>query len=230
MARVLKRSAISKPETFREALQLFWLYAICSGVLNYGRMDVYMGDFLARDLDSGVITEAEALRLLQHIWRMIADRGIWFNIRVVVGGVGRRNEGNADKFALLAIEATRTVVETEPQLTLRFYKGMNPSLMANALDVIGQGRTFPMLYNDDINVPAVQAAFGVDSIEASQYLPYGCGEYALDHIAFGSPNSGLNALKALEATLHNGMDGRNASSIGNIYWKSPVLQGLRGAF
>jgi pyruvate-formate lyase len=98
------------------------------------------------------------------------------------------------------------VIETEPQLSLRFYNGQNPALMSKALDVIAEGRTYPMLYNDDVNIPAVAKSFGVDEVEAANYLPYGCGEYVLDHRSFGSPNCGFSLLKALEATLNNGHD------------------------
>ena len=104
--------------------------------------------------------------MVQSLWQLIADRGIFFNGRVIVGGRGRPNATNADCFAMLAMEATRTVVETEPQLTLRFYSDQNPALMQKALDVLGEGRTYPMLYNDDVNVPAVQHAFGVGEAHA----------------------------------------------------------------
>ncbi len=208
MAHVLEQIAVERPLTYREAIQLVWLYALMSFVVNYGRLDVALGDFYARDVDEGRLSEADALRLTQSLWRLMADRKIVFNSRVIVGGMGRPNEANADRFALLAMEATRTVVEIEPQLTLRFYEGMNPALMQKALDVIGEGRTYPMLYNDDVNVPAAQSAFGVSRAEAEAYLPYGCGEYALDAISIGSPNCSLSLLKALEATLHNGRDAR----------------------
>ena len=52
----LNKIAHEKPDTFLEAIQLAWLYSLISGVLNYGRMDDYLGDYLARDLDSGAIT------------------------------------------------------------------------------------------------------------------------------------------------------------------------------
>jgi pyruvate-formate lyase len=206
MAAALENISNRPPETLREAAQLTWLYALISGVVNYGRMDIYLGDFLACDLEAGRETEATALRLLQSLWQLMADRKIIFNGRVFIGGYGRRNPENANKFALLAMEATRTVIEIEPQLTLRWYEGMNPSLWEKALDVIGEGRTFPMLFNDDVNVPAVMKGFNVSRDAAENYLPYGCGEYALDHISFGSPNCGFNLLKALEATLHQGLD------------------------
>lgn len=202
------------PRTLREAIQLTWIYSLISGTVNYGRMDVYLGPFYAADLDDGRLSEIEALHMLQSLWRLIADRKTVFNGRVFIGGRGRTDEVSADRFALLAMEATRTIVEIEPQLTLRFYQGMNPALMAKALDLLAEGRTFPMLFNDDVNIPAVQCAFGVPFEIAGQYLPYGCGEYCLDHISFGSPNCSLNLLKALEAVLHHGTDVLTGEKIG----------------
>ncbi len=216
MNTTLKAIACRPPKSFREAAQLAWLYALISGTVNYGRMDVYLGDFFTHDIDAGVLDEAEGLCLVQSLWRLIAARKTIFNGRVFLGGYGRPNEANADRFALVAMEATRTVIEVEPQLTLRFYRGMNPALMTKALDVIGEGRTFPMLYNDDVNVPAVEHAFGVTRTDAEQYLPYGCGEYAIDHISFGSPNCSLNLLKALEVVLHEGIDIQTGEKIGIV--------------
>lgn len=214
MADILEKLPEKRPATLREAMQLCWLYALVSGVVNYGRMDVYLGDFYAQDIDSDVLTEDEALGLICSLWKLVADRKIGFNGRVIIGGRGRANERNADRFALAAMEATRRVEETEPQLSLRFYKGMNPALMQKALDVIGGGRIYPMLYNDDVNVGAVEKAFVVSSAEAEQYVPYGCGEYALDHASFGSPDCSINLAKALEAVLHNGLDAQTGRRIG----------------
>lgn len=214
MRQVLENIAVRAPETFREAAQLAWLYALVSGTVNYGRMDVYLGDFYAADIDSDRLSEAEGLALTQSLWRLIAARQTVFNGRVYLGGRGRPNEANADRFALVAMEATRTVIEIEPQLTLRFYAGQNPALMEKALQVIGEGRTFPMLYNDDVNVPAASNAFRVPTEEAEGYLPYGCGEYALDHRSVGSPNCSLNMLKNIEVVLHDGRDMQTGESIG----------------
>ena len=41
---------------------------------------------------------------------------------------------------------------------------------SKALEVIGEGRTFPMLYNDDVNVPAVQNGFHVSRADGSPLL------------------------------------------------------------
>jgi len=213
-AGALRHISHARPETFHQALQLAWLYALLSGHRNYGRLDVYLGDFYAADLAAGRITEEGALALLQSMWRLIAARQLIFDGRVVVGGMGRRNPENADRVALLAMEASRTVLTTEPQLTLRFHKEQNPALMDKALTVIGEGRTYPLLYNDDVNIPAVAQAFDVGMHEAAQYMPFSCGEYVLDHCSYHSPNGLLNLLMAVQAVLHNGRDPLTGRQVG----------------
>lgn len=206
IAVTLEMITISTPKTMREAIQLFWLYSYVGDIRNYGRMDVWLGDFLANDLESGILNEDEALKLLQSLWRLIGARNTIVHSRIIIGGKGRRNEANADRFALLAMEASRTVHVIEPQLSLRFYNEMNPALMDKALQVIGEGRTYPILYNDEVNMKAVQLAQGFDELTAQQFVPYGCGEYIIDHKSFGTPSSVINLLKALEVILHNGID------------------------
>lgn len=204
----------SKPKTLREAIQLFWLYSLISDIRNHGRMDIYFGDFLINDINSGEITKEEALKLLQSLWKLMADRNTVVHSRIIIGGKGRPNETNANEFALLALEATRTVLEIEPQLSLRLYNGMDNRLYEKALDVIGEGRTFPILYNDEVNIKSVVNAFGFTPLQAEQYVPYGCGEYILEHQSFGTPSGVINLLKALEVTLRNGVDPLTGNIVG----------------
>lgn len=206
IARILRNIAVRKPETFHEAVQLMYLYAIVSGTYNYGRMDEYLGDFLCRDLDNGVLTEDGALDILIELWKLFIHRKTTWNGRVIVGGKGRRNETEADRFALLAIRVAGIVRDVLPQFTLRFYEGQDPRLLDDALEGIGGGCVYPLLYNDDVNIPSVQKVFGVSCGEAEQYMPFGCGEYILYHRSVGTPSDIINLLKALEITLFNGYD------------------------
>ncbi len=198
--------ADNRPQTLFQAIQLMWLYSCIAGVMDYGRMDVYLGDYLARDLEAGVLTDEQAQQAIDGLWRLMVARKTVYHGRVVIGGVGRRNVANADRFAAMAMEASRRVKDIEPQLTLRVYDGMNPALLDQALRVIGEGATYPMLYNDMVNVPSVAHAFRVPLVVAEQYVPFGCGEYIIDHKGFGSPNGVINMLKALEVTLFNGRE------------------------
>lgn len=214
LADALGRIAQKPPETFLEALQLAWLYSLISGVLNYGRMDDYLGDYLERDLAAGRLTEEKALEYLCCLWRLIDFRKTVFHGRVIIGGRGRHNEAAADRFAMLAMEASRRVAEAEPQLSLRFYEGQNPELFQKALQVIGEGKIYPMLYNDDVNIPSVQKAFEVSKEEAEDYVFFGCGEYVLNKKSIGSPNGIINLLKALEVTIFGGQDIWEAKPLG----------------
>ena len=47
------------------------------------------------------------------------------------------------------------------------------------------------------------AALAISHEEAEQYVPFGCGEYVMVGYSVGTPNNGINALKALEIALHN---------------------------
>jgi pyruvate-formate lyase len=47
-------------------------------------------------------------------------------------------------------------------------------------------------------------AMGVPETDATQYLPYGCGEYILWHRSLGTPSGALNVAKCLELALNDG--------------------------
>lgn len=210
----LTRIATGPAASFRDAIQMVMLWWFFSGTLNFARMDTYLAEYYVRDVDTGVLSEAEALDLLCEMWRMMVARREIYNTRVLIGGRGRENEAVCDHFCLLAIEATRRVKEGTPQLTLRIYEGMNQQVMDLALTAIGEGRTFPMLLNDDANIPAVQKAFCLPREEAEQYCPFGCGEYVLAHRSLGTPSGIINLAKALEITLNNGRDMETGEQLG----------------
>lgn len=195
-----------KPSTFLEAIQLSWLYSLFAGVVNYGRMDDYLGDYLVNDLNNGVIDEEEAISYIQSLWRLIEVKRTNVNGRVVVGGKGRRNPENADVFCKLSIEATRRSKLVEPQFTLRIYDDMNKDIYNQALDCIAEGVTYPIIYNDEVNVDAAMKMMHIDEKTAYQYVPFGCGEFTLSGMGIGTPNSCLNVLKILDIFIHNGED------------------------
>ena len=201
----LKNTAVKKPSNFHEAVQLTFMYSKLAGSINHGRMDEYLGDFYAADLKSGNIKREEAVDMLASLFEIMESHKDIMNIRAIVGGKGRRNEANADQMALVIMDAADKYHSIVPQLTLRFYKGQNPVLYTKALDIISAGYPYPMLYNDDVNIPAVQAAQNIPESEATDYLPFGCGEYMIYHKSISTPSGMLNMLQALNVTLHNGI-------------------------
>jgi len=195
-----------KPQTFHQALQLFWLYALLAGVINYGRMDDVLGPFLARDLASGRLTEDEAYAYIKSLWTMIENRRTTVNGRIIVGGRGRRNPKEADVFLRIAMKVAYDCRYVEPQFTFRFDKNTPQDMMDMALDCLGAGATYPTFYNDDVHIPAVQFGMRIDEKAAEQYVPFGCTEFVIQGQSTGTPNVCMNLLKMLTLLLNEGVD------------------------
>ena len=194
-----------KPGTFHEAMQLFWLFALLAGVINYGRLDDYLGPYLVADLESGRLTE-EAYRYIHSLWTMIENRRTTVNGRIIVGGKGRKHPKEADVFLHIAMKVAKNCRYVEPQFTLRFDKDTSEEIWDEALDALGAGATYPTLYNDDVNVPAVMYGMRVDEKAAEQYVPFGCTEFVIQGQSTGTPNICINLLKLLTIYMNDGID------------------------
>ena len=202
----LEKIKTDKPETFHEALQLIWLYALLAGVINYGRLDDYLGPYLAADLKAGRLTDDEAYKYILSLWTMIENRRTTVNGRVIVGGRGRKHPEEADIFLHYAMRVAKNTRYVEPQFTLRFDKNTSEQVWDDALDALGSGATYPTLYNDDVNVPAVAYGMRVDEKTAEQYVPFGCTEFVIQGQSTGSPNICINILKLFTLFMNNGID------------------------
>jgi pyruvate-formate lyase len=199
------------PATLGEGLQLALILSGAAGLINFGRCDDAFGLLLADDLTAGRLDEQGAVTLVLGWFRLLATRRTIYNGRVVLGGAGRQHPEAADVFCRIALQATRRQKDIEPQVSLRLHDGQDPQLLELALDCLADGCTYPILYHDAVNVPAVQRAFLVDRQTAETYVPYGCGEYVLGPSSIGTPNSLLNIAHLLDLCLHGrapGQDGR----------------------
>ena len=195
-----------KPGTFHEAMQLFWLFALLAGVINYGRLDDYLGPYLVADLKSGRLTDEEAYRYIHSLWTMIENRRTTVNGRIIVGGKGRKHPKETDVFLHIAMKVAKNCRYVEPQFTLRFDKETSEEIWDEALDALGAGATYPTLYNDDVNVPAVMYGMRVDEKAAEQYVPFGCTEFVIQGQSTGTPNICINLLKLLTIYMNDGID------------------------
>lgn len=206
LAEALEHIQHQPPQSFLEGVQLMWIYSVSCDLMNYGRVDDYLGALYAADLDAGRLTEEEGVQIILYLYKHFREINKIHDCRVIIGGVGRQHPAEADRLAIAIMEATRRFREAVPQLTLRYYTGMSEDVFQKAMKVNAEGVTFPILYSDDTNVPAVERVYGVSREEAEQYVPFGCGEYVLAGYSVGTPNNGVNALKALDLALHNGTD------------------------
>lgn len=206
MERICRKLQTERPESFREAIQLVIIYNMVDGAREWGRMDDYLAMFYTEDLKKGILDEEEAIRLLTSFWQLMIVKEQVTDDRVIIGGLGRKYPEEADKLAVVIMEVSKRVKDIVPQLTLRMYDGMNPKLYEKAMEVIGEGCTYPMLYKDENIIPGVMKVFGIDYEEALNWIPLGCGEFTIDHRIIVSPNSVLNMANVLWGTINGGYD------------------------
>lgn len=206
MAQNLQKVSIDPPETFPQAMQLIWLYALLAGCINYGRLDDYLGPYLVKDLEEGRITQEEAYDYVYSLWTMIENRRTTVNGRIIVGGKGRKHPKEADVFLHIAMKVCKNTRYVEPQFTLRFDRDTDESIWDEALDALSVGATYPTLYNDEVNVPAVAWGMRISDEDAKQYVPFGCTEFVIQGKSTGTPNICINLLKILNIFMNEGID------------------------
>ena len=196
------------PSTLADAIQLWWLFTLLAGGkhLEGVRLDVAFGDFYQRDIANQTITEADAFKMVQELWMLFVENGGPAVCRVTIGGKGRRNQLAADAFARLALQVTAEHNEVIPQLRLRIYDGIDTELVHLAYDIVGNGNTFPMIFNDDAIIPGVQQALHVSEEDAIRYHPLGCGEHMIASASPGWLNYVWSLPRTLEAALFSGYD------------------------
>ncbi len=144
----LARLKAGAPACFRDALQLVWIYSAMTGGRDFGRMDVYLGDLYAQDIDRGTMTEEEAIELLLSFYRLMKETDSRDG-RIVMGGLGRRNPENADRVSMAIMKAGLRFRELKPEFSLRMYKGLSEEVIDFAMKMLGDGMTYPLLFNDE---------------------------------------------------------------------------------
>ena len=159
-----------------------------------------MDNQLARFLDD----EQDAYKNIAEYFKVIRQRNTIYNGRIILGGEGRHDLEKANKICSIALKVMKDLHLTEPQLTLRWSKDMPDSIFDNAIDCIESGCSYPLLYNDTVNIKNVKESMNVSYKEAVDYVPLGCGEYVLDHKSIGSPNGIINLAKVLEGLVNDG--------------------------
>jgi len=203
------------PSTLAEALQLILLLELLSHERHYeiNRFDSALGDLYVRQIDSGEITEEQAIEQIHSFYKSVNENGETTVCRLMMGGKGRHNEKNADRFIEAALKAEQRHKQVTPQVSLRIYNGMNPQLLKLAYDTINESYTFPTLYNDDAIIDGVAEVFGVSSEEAAEYYPLGCGEFVISHKSPSILVVGWNIPK----TIDEGIRGCNAQTFDELY-------------
>lgn len=226
MSRILRKVPYEKAETFQEAVQSLWLIHLCLQIesnghsLSYGRLDQYLYPYYQGDIEKGIITEESAVELLTNLWlktftinkirswshtRFSAGSPLYQN--VTVGGQTVEEKDAVNKLSYLILRSVAQTHLPQPNLTVRYHKGLDERFMRECIEVVRQGFGMPAFNNDEIIIPSFIAK-GVKKEDAYNYSAIGCVEVAVPG-KWGYRCTGMSFLnfpKSLMIALNDGVD------------------------
>ncbi|HUX13871.1 MAG TPA: glycyl radical protein [Spirochaetia bacterium] len=218
--------ALEPPATFYQALQLTYFVQLVLQIesnghsVSLGRMDQYLFSFYAADLEQGTISRETAYELLQNTWiKLLGISKIrsWSHTRfsagsplyqnVTIGGQTPDGRDAVNGLSYLILDSVASLKLTQPNLSVRYHRGMSEDFMARCVDVIARGFGMPAFNNDQIVIPSL-LKLGVEPADAYDYSAIGCIEVAVPG-KWGYRCTGmsfLNLMRVLNCTLRNGYD------------------------
>ncbi len=216
MATACRNVATNPPKSFREALQLVFLTHTAFVVegryaMALGRMDQYLYSFYRQDIDRGVITEEQVLKLLTGCFIKLQDDVV----NIAIGGYTPEGNGGVNRLSYLILQAVKECNVPGPNLSARLYKDIPDEFIDACLKVIGTGLGYPALMNDEINIPAL-SKYGYSLEDCRDYAMVGCIENFISGKQPPWSDGRFNSPKYLEYALNQGKDMRDKRQFGVV--------------
>jgi pyruvate-formate lyase len=232
----LKRVPSHPARCFREALQSVWfldfiMHQAC-GSRDYtpGRMDQYLYSYYKKDIEQGVLTESQAIELLQNFFiHTVEISGISDHTHGAAGYeytstapakrslckdsvqylvlAGQTPDGNdaCNDLSLIILDAIDEVRTKSPAIIVRYHESINRDFWLKTCDLMRRNFNNIGIYND---APVIEAMVngGVMPEDAINYSHYGCCNPAIPGKDAQLREDQRNLTKILELTLNDGFD------------------------
>lgn len=187
---------------FAEALQTmrilhFALWASNVYHNTVGRFDQYMWPYLEKDLKEGVLSEEDALSILEEFFLSFnRDSTLYTGMQqgdngqsMMLGGCDKDGNCAVNKLTYLCLDASLHNKKIDPKINLRVNKDTPIELYEKATQLTKQGLGFPQYSNDDIVIPAL-VEYGYSLEDARNYTVAACWEFIIPAVAMDIPNIG----------------------------------------
>lgn len=226
IARIMDKVPYEAADNFYEAVQSMWFVHLILQIesnghsLSYGRMDQYLYPYLEKDLESGDITEDKAVELLTNLWlktftinkvrswshtQFSAGSPLYQN--VTVGGQTIDKKDAVNKLSYLILKSVAQTKLPQPNLTVRYHKGLDDKFMNEAIEVLKLGTGMPAFNSDEVIIPSFIEK-GVTEEDAYNYSAIGCVEVAVPG-KWGYRCTGMSFInfpKTLLIAMNEGVD------------------------
>ena len=213
-------------QSFYEAVQCVWFLHMILQLesnghsVSFGRLDQFLYPYYKKDMEKGRITEEQALELLENMWiKLYSINKIrpWANTKYSAGGplyenvtIGGQTVDGRDavnELSYLTVKSVARMHLTQPNLTVRYHKGLSEKFLTECIHLIKEGFGMPAFNSDEIIIPSF-LDLGVQKEDAVDYSAIGCSEVAVPG-KWGYRCTGmalLNMTKMLNVVLRGGYD------------------------
>lgn len=221
-AELLARVPFERPRSFKEAVQSIWFMFAFERLLGnwpgIGRIDVMLGEFLDRDLESGAITLDEAREVLAHFFikgcewiRRDAPPGsgdAQHYQNLVLGGLDQNEVNVANPVTYLVLDIVEELPIGDFPITVRLNRHTPKELKRKMANVIRHGGGVVAVYNEDIVLKAFER-LGYERRDALSFANDGCWEVQIPGKTYFEyvPFDGLGILLRSTLGLNPGDDG-----------------------
>ena len=214
-------------ETFYEAMQSVWFIQLILQIesnghsLSYGRFDQYMYPYYKHSvLEQHDMTKDEALELLSNLWiksltinkvrsqsHTLSSAGSPMYQNVTIGGQTTDHQDAVNELSFTVLQSIAQTRLTQPNLTVRYHKNLNPAFFDECIEVVKLGFGMPAFNNDEIIIPSFIEK-GVKEEDAYNYSAIGCVETAVPG-KWGYRCTGMSYMnfpRILLVAMNNGVD------------------------
>lgn len=215
-----------KPETFAQAIQMYWFVHIGVTIeinpwdaLSPGRLDQHLQPFYQKGLEDGSLTREKAKELLQCLWVKFNNQPAPPKVGITLkesstytdfanlntGGVKDDGSDGVNDVSYLILETMDEMKLLQPSSNVQISKKSPHQFIKKACEISRKGWGQPAFYNTEAIVEELLRA-GKSIVDARQGGSSGCVETG----AFGKEayilTGYFNLPKVLELTLYNGFD------------------------
>lgn len=231
--RIMMKVPYEPADSYYEAIQSMWFVHLILQIesnghsLSYGRMDQYLYPYLKHDLEKGVLKEEQAVELLTNLWLKtftINKVRSWSHTQFSAGSplyqnvtVGGQTTDKKDAVNPLSYLILKSVAQTrlpQPNLTVRYHRGLSSAFMNEAIEVLKLGTGMPAFNSDEVIIPSFIEK-GVKEEDAYNYSAIGCVETAVPG-KWGYRCTGMSFInfpKTLLIAMNGGVDPASSTKL-----------------
>jgi formate C-acetyltransferase len=226
IARICRKVPAHKPDSFHEAIQMYWFVHLGTitelngwDAMNPGHFDQHLAPFYAAEIAAGTLTREQAKELLCCFWIKVnnhpappkvgitaRESGTYNDFtNINIGGITGAGKDGVSEVSYLMLEVIEELHILQPGNAVHISSKTPDRFLQAACKVIRQGHGYPSVFNPDVYVTELLRQ-GKSLRDAREGGCSGCIEVG----AFGKEafilTGYLNVPKILEITLNNGID------------------------